>query len=136
MNKIPMIDVQKAFNKAIRKRDGRCMIKDYDFCNGGLECSHFFKVSSNPTLRFYPFNAYTQCQRHHWKHHNISERPYIDFLLHFYPDELQYMKTVRKRCIKYSEPLKAKIIELCNSGKLIELRDLLRNVIAGEEYEY
>ena len=73
-NKISLPKVQEAFNSAIKRRDRRCMVRDYEPCCGQLECSHFFSVGSSPALRFYPPNAYTQCQKHHWKHHNKWHR--------------------------------------------------------------
>ena len=72
-HKISLDKVQKAFNDAIKRRDCRCMIKDYEPCYGQLECSHFYTVGANPSLRFYPPNAYAQCQKHHWNHHNKKE---------------------------------------------------------------
>jgi len=45
-NKIPIDKVQEAFNSAIKRRDMRCMIRDYEPCCGQLECIHFFTVGS------------------------------------------------------------------------------------------
>ena len=124
-NKISLDKVQEAFNAAIKRRDCRCMIKDYEPCTGQLECSHFFSVGSSPSLRFYPPNAYTQCSGHHWKHHNKKEPFYEEwmYLRHF--DDCMNMGTLRTRYIKYTDDLKAEIIRLCNADRLDELQDLI-----------
>lgn len=37
-NKISLDKVQEAFNSAIKRRDMRCMIRDFEQCCGQLEC--------------------------------------------------------------------------------------------------
>lgn len=128
-NKISLDKVQEAFNSAIKRRDMRCMIRDYEPCCGQLECSHFFTVGSSPALRFYPPNAYTQCQKHHWKHHNVwtCDDPYSydSFLLCNHEQEVNQMGSMAHRYIKYTDDLKAEIIRLCNADKLDELKELI-----------
>jgi len=128
-NKIPIDKVQEAFNSAIKRRDKRCMIRDYEPCCGQLECSHFFSVGSSPALRFYPPNAYAQCQKHHWKHHNVwtCDDPYSydSFLLCNHEQEVNQMGSMAYRYIKYTDALKAEIIRLCNADKLDELKELI-----------
>ena len=128
-NKIPIDKVQEAFNSAIKRRDKRCMIRDYEPCCGGLECSHFYTVGSSPALRFYPPNAWTQCQKHHWKHHNVwtCDDPYSydSFLLCNHEQEANQMGSMAYRYIKYTDELKAEIIRLCNADKLDELKELI-----------
>lgn len=128
-NKIPLSKVQEAFNAAIKRRDGRCMIRDYEPCCGELECSHYFSVGSSPSLRFYPPNAYAQCQKHHWKHHNDwtcdDEFNYEWFMYCYHEKELKYMETIRHCYIKYTDELKAEIIRLCNEDRLDELKELI-----------
>ncbi len=125
---IPIKKVQKAFSDAIKRRDRRCMIRDFECCCGGLECSHFFTQGSAPSLMFYPDNAYAQCSRHHWNHHNklSSKNVYADWLDEHKSAELFYMASVRNRYIKYTDELKAEIIKLCNADKLIELKELIK----------
>lgn len=120
-NKIPLGKVQKAFNDAIKRRDCRCMVQDFDFCEGQLECSHFYTVGANPTLRFYPPNAYTQCQRHHWNHHNKKWQFYEMFLVAEHQQDWLKMQRLRHCIIKYTDELKAEIIKLCNEDRLDEL---------------
>ena len=124
---ISLSKVQEAFNSAIKRRDRRCMIQDYEPCCGELECSHFFTVGSSPSLRFYPPNAYAQCQKHHWNHHNKKEwaDAYEDWLRGNHLEELETMKGLRHRFIKYTDELKAEIIKLCNDDKLDELKTLI-----------
>lgn len=126
-NKIPIKKVQIAFSNAIKRRDCRCMIKDYEPCFGALECSHYFTQGGNPSLMFYPPNAYAQCHRHHYNHHNKKEcsEVYKNWLEMYKALDLQYMESHRNKIIKYTDELKAKIIELCNADKLDELKELI-----------
>lgn len=124
-NKIPLEKVQKAFNDAIKRRDCRCLIKDYEPCYGQLECSHFYTIGGNPSLRFYPPNAYAQCSKHHWNHHNKSAKTYVKWMQNYHNEELEYMQTARNKFIKYDDELKAEIIRLCNADKLDELKKLI-----------
>jgi len=126
-HKISIDKVQEAFNSAIKRRDCRCMIKDFEPCCGQLEASHFFTTGGNPALRFYPANAYAQCQRHHWNHHNKKEwaDAYEDWLRRNHLEELETMEGLRHRYIKYDDDLKAEIIRLCNADKLDELQKLI-----------
>lgn len=128
--KISIDKVQEAFNSAIKRRDCRCMIRDYEPCSGDLECSHFHSVGASPALRFYPPNAYAQCQKHHWNHHNRKEPALCNVYLHWmmehhYNDE-QKMLELKSRYIKYTDELKAEIIRLCNEDRLDELAELIR----------
>ena len=123
--KIPIDKVQKAFNDAIKRRDGRCMVKDFEPCCGALECSHFYTVGGNPALRFYPMNAWTQCSKHHWNHHNKSARTYVEWMRENKSKELNYMQSARSKFIKYTDGLKAEIVRLCDEDKLDELQKLI-----------
>ena len=128
-HKISIEKVQEAFNSAIKRRDCRCMIKDYEPCCGQLECSHYFTVGSSPALRFYPPNAYAQCQRHHWKHHNVWKdgEPWTYKRFLWNKDKMEYCNLERLHFyyIKYTDELKAEIIRLCNTDKLDELKALI-----------
>ena len=106
------------------------MIKDFEPCYGQLECSHFFTTGANPSIRFYPPNAYTQCQKHHWKHHNVWKNgdnliSYQGWLEEHHKQDLEKMEVLRHRYIKYDDELKAEIIRLCNADKLDELQKLI-----------
>lgn len=107
------------------------MVRDYEPCCGDLECSHFHSVGSSPALRFYPPNAYAQCQKHHWKHHNSKEWSdenydrYFEWLEENHREELEVMSALRHRYIKYDDDLKSEIIRLCNADKLYELKELI-----------
>lgn len=124
---IPLVNVQKAFSRAIKRRDGRCMVRDYEPCCGGLECSHFFTQGAHPSLMFYPPNAYTQCQRHHWNHHNNkdSKTVYAEWLDDNHSDDLRRMVGLCSKYIKYTDELKRRIMRLCDSDRLDELARLI-----------
>ena len=126
-HKISIDKVQEAFNSAIKRRDCRCMIRDYQPCYGQLECSHFFTTGSSPSIRFYPPNAYAQCQNHHWNHHNMREdvMMYYNWMENKHPEDLEKMEVLRHKYIKYDDDLKSEIIRLCNADKLDELQKLI-----------
>ena len=124
-HKISLTKVQEAFNSAIKRRDRRCMIRDYEPCSGQLECSHFFSVGSSPSLRFYPPNAWTQCQKHHWKHHNQKDMFYQRWMVNYHWKDFQDMMWFKQLYIKYTDELEAEIIRLCNADKLDELKELI-----------
>lgn len=137
-HKIPLDKVQKAFNDAIKRRDARCMIKDCEACYGQLECSHYHTVGSHPSLRFYPPNAYAQCQKHHWNHHNRKEpalvNTYYHWIIGYHYNDVQKMEELKNRYIKYTDELKAEIISLCNADKLDELTELIEKELGyGKE---
>lgn len=129
MGKINIEKVQEAFNSAIRRRDGRCTVRDFEPCSGPLECSHYHSVGGSPALRFYPPNAWTQCQKHHWNHHNRKEpalvNTYLHWMMNYHYNDEQKMLELKSRYIKYTEELKAEIIMLCNSDRLEELKTLI-----------
>lgn len=133
-HKISLDKVQEAFNSAIKRRDLRCMIKDYEPCFGQLECSHFFTTGANPSLRFYPPNAYAQCQKHHWKHHNDKKCScwYENWMKQEHLADYDKMVFLRHRFIKYDDELKSEIIRLCNEDKLDELTELLEKELDYE----
>ncbi len=124
-NGIPLKNVQKAFSNAIKRRDGRCMVRDYESCYGSLECSHFFTQGANPSLMFYPPNAYAQCRKHHFNHHNKKDLFYFQWITSFHNDDFCKMQNLCHRYIRYSDELKRKIINLCNQDKLGELSRLI-----------
>ena len=130
-HKIPLKKVQVAFSNAIKRRDCRCMVKDYEPCFGGLECSHFFTQGGNPSLMFYPPNAYAQCQKHHWNHHNKAIPFYMGYMTQMHGADLNYMLRAKHKLLKYTDELKAEIIRLCNSDNLEALQILIENQLGG-----
>lgn len=76
-------------------------------------------------MRFYPPNAYTQCQKHHWNHHNKELEFYETWLDMYHASDVWSMKRLRNRYIKYTDELKAEIIRLCNEDRLEELKELI-----------
>ena len=128
---IKLREVQREFSHAIIRRDKRCMIRDFDCCYGRLECSHYHTQGSTPALMFYPFNAFAQCTKHHFNHHNKKEDStiYYNFLLANYPEELEYMDSVKNNYVKYTQEVKRTILLLCESDKLDELAEYIRNLL-------
>ena len=128
-HKISLDKVQQAFNAAVKRRDGRCMVKDYEPCCGELECSHFFTVGASPALRFYPYNAWTQCHKHHHYHHTKWKHDdpwtYKRFIMLDHITEFDWMFKHNHRYIKYTDELKAEIIRLCNEDRLDDLKILI-----------
>ena len=129
---IPIQKVHKAFADAIKRRDCRCMIKTSP-CWGSLEASHFYTKGANPSLMFYPPNAYAQCQKHHREHHQVSAKPYVMFMQNCHSDDLEYMRKARNGFIKYTDELKAEIIRLCNADDLLGLKILIEKEIKMNE---
>lgn len=129
-HKIPLEKVQEAFNAAIKRRDRRCMIRDYEPCEGELECSHFKSVGSSPSLRFYPPNAYSQCQKHHWTHHHkLNRNTYAEWMWENHLEDVEILGELSNRYIKYTDELKAEIIKLCNEDRLEDLKILIEKVL-------
>lgn len=118
-------EVEREFARAIKRRDGCCVIRDLHPCQGGLECSHFFTRGSSPSLAFYPPNAYSQCTLHHWNHHNRKDKFYLRYMKACHFSDYEYMRGHRHRYIKYTEELKQEIVRLCKADKLDELKILI-----------
>lgn len=126
-HKISIDKVQEAFNAAIKRRDCRCVIRDFEPCEGHLECSHYYTVGSSPAIRFHPMNAWTQCQAHHWRHHHAMEsrHTYFKWMTENRPEDLARLDGMRHRFIRYTDALKTEIIRLCNDDRLDELQKLI-----------
>ena len=123
--------VQKAFNEAIRARDQRCTI-DHGQCSGNLECSHFFPVGANSTLRFYPLNAYTQCSSAHFEHHDRNPLLYVNWMKANHYDDIEWMQSVRgKASIRYNQSTLKDILDMCNRGHLEHLTLYIEELNGG-----
>jgi hypothetical protein len=123
--------VQKAFNDAIRERDGRCTI-NHGSCSGNLECSHFFPVGANSTLRFYPGNAYTQCSSAHFEHHNRNPLIYVSWMKANKADDLEWMQSVRSRAsVRYNQGTLRDIYALCKGGQMQMLKEYIEDLNGG-----
>lgn len=125
---ISITKVQTAFNTAIRKRDCFCRIRDERPCSGGLQCSHFYPVGSNNSLRFYPHNAFGQCAGHHLSHHNRNPAFYCRWITDNYPDQVSYMESIRNKTIKYSQSVLKDIYSFCMNDELEELESYIRGL--------
>lgn len=124
-------EVQRAFSHAIIRRDKICKIRDFESCYGRLECSHFFTQGSTPALMFYPYNAYAQCTKHHFNHHNKPEDKgmYRNFLLCNHPEELEYMESVKNHYVKYTQDVKKDILYYCETDDLEGLAEYIRELL-------
>jgi hypothetical protein len=123
--------VQDAFNEAIRRRDARCTI-DHPCCAGNLECSHFFPVGANTSLRFYPGNAYTQCSSAHFEHHNRNPLIYVSWMKEYKADDLAWMQSVRgKASVRYNQSVLMDIYKMCRAGDMNELTRYIEDLNGG-----
>ena len=117
--------VQTAFNQAIVRRDGRCIL------SGGtdnLQCSHFFAVGGSGALRFYPQNAHAQTAGVHINFHNRDVLPYTEWMQENVSG-LEWMKTARKATIHYGQGSLTIIRELCVGDRLAELTSYIYELI-------
>lgn len=121
--------VQTVFNDAIRRRDTFCRVRDDRPCAGGIQCSHFYPVGSNNTLRFYPHNAYGQCAGHHLSHHNRNPAFYCRWITETYPTQVSYMESVRHKTIKYTQEVLKTIYEYCITDNLDDLEYYLKELL-------
>ena len=130
--KIKTAAVQREFNAMITRIGKRCWVKDETPCSGPLQCSHFFPVGGNGGLRFYPFNAFAQCAGHHIAHHQRNPLFYTRWMQLNYPDELEWMESVRGRTVRYTQEVLENILFMCRENKVWELRDYIRSLYVAE----
>lgn len=128
--KIKLTDVQKEFNRMIVRRDKFCRVRDNIYhCKGNLQCSHFFTVGANSSLRFYPYNAFTQCAGHHLAHHHRDPLFYARYMQDNWASELEFMEPARKVVVHYSQENLAEIIKLCKQDEWFALGEYIKNLI-------
>lgn len=128
--KLTIQQVQQNFNRAIVRRDGICRVTDgRTNCKGVYQCSHFFPVGGNSCLRFYPYNAFTQCAGHHLAHHNRDPKFYTVWMQEHYQHELEWMESVRGKSLRYTQPILEQISDLCRNEQLRELAELIRGLL-------
>lgn len=126
--KIKTTAVQREFNAMITRIGKRCWVKDETPCSGPLQCSHYFPVGGNGGLRYYPFNAFPQCAGHHIAHHQRNPLFYTRWMEINYPDELEWMESVRGRTVRYTQEVMENILFMCRENKVWELRDYIRSL--------
>lgn len=126
--KLSISKVQEAFNKAIVRRDSACMVKNDNPCSGQLQCSHFYPVGGNSGLRFYPFNAFTQCAGHHFSHHNRDTLFYPKWMQEHCLEELKWMESVRGIPVRYTQAVLFDIYNACKTDNLMALVDIVRGL--------
>lgn len=130
--KITTEKVQKAFNRAIVRRDKICRVRESGtVCAGDMQCSHFFPVGGNGGLRFYPANAYAQCAGHHFSHHNRNPAFYHEWMMENAPEELEWMESVRGKPLRYSQGVLAEILECCENDDLESVALIVRGLYGG-----
>lgn len=135
--KITLVRVQKEFNSMICRVGQMCRVRDNTPCSvvdkeHPLQCSHFFTVGGNGGLRYYPFNAFPQCAGHHIAHHQRNPLFYAEFMQNNYPDELEWMESVRGKTLRYTQEVLANILSYCVNDKVWELRDYIRSLYVAE----
>jgi len=126
--KIRISKVQEAFNKAIIRRDQRCMVANEFPCSGGLQCSHYYPVGGNSCLRFYPWNAYAQCAGHHLAHHNRDPLFYTQWMQLNHAKELYWMENVRGKSVRYTQIILQEIYENCVNDRLDTVAEIVRSL--------
>lgn len=128
-SKITLAKVQKEFNAYVRRRDDDCLIKDHKTCcKGDLNASHFFPVGGNSGLRFYPFNCFGQCAGHHISHHQRNPLFYVEWMQEKYPEELEWMESVRGKSVRYNQDVLKTIFSLCREGDTEGLKSFIRSL--------
>lgn len=132
--KLKITKVQTAFNRLIRERDGRCVTADGS-CAGRLECSHFYPVGGNGSLRFHPKNAHGQCTKHHMDYHNRDSRTY-NLWMENNVECLKMLDWLRTRTIKYSQPVLRDIYRFCTEGNLKELEEYINTMGGVDEGDW
>lgn len=128
--KLTAAKVQVEFNAMIRRRDGRCMV-NYGSCDApekDLQCSHYYRVKSNGGLRFYPYNAWTQCSKHHMIHHEVDDDMYPEWMRIHCPEELEWMRSVRGRPVRYTQLVLREILEACKRDDAEAVRKIVRGL--------
>ena len=129
--KLTVTKVQDAVNKAIRERDGECVVRDgRHSCAGCLTASHFYSVGGNSTFRFYPPNIHTQCLSHHGIHERKQEPFfYRSWMLENYAEEMVWMRDNWYKTVRYSQPVLEDIQALAKAGELDILTEYIRSLI-------
>lgn len=114
--------LQQEFNAAIIRRDKICRVRDNAHCCcGALQCSHFHAVGGSSSLRFYPFNAFAQCARHHELHHCGAREFYKEFLAANYPKEFEFMNAVKTKPLKLCNEDIDLLTTLCRKNSLADI---------------
>lgn len=119
--------VQTAFNQAIVRRDGYCILSGK---GDNLQCSHFFAVGGSGALRFYPGNAHAMTAGVHIHFHNRDVLPYTEWMQENC-NELEWMKTARKATIHYGQGSLTIIQSYCKEDRLAELCAYIIELIDG-----
>ena len=128
--KLTAAKVQVEFNAMIRRRDGRCMV-NYGSCDApekDIQCSHFYSVKGNGGLRFYPYNAWGQCSRHHLIHHNTDSYMYAKWMEKHCPEELKWMESVRGKPVRYTQIVLREILDACKADDCERVRKIVRGL--------
>ena len=129
IKKLSVAKVQAAVNKAIRDRDGFCMVQDGRHgCNGTLTASHYHSVGGNSTFRFYPPNIHCQCLGHHGIHER-GQDPffYRRWMQENEADALEFMELNWNARIKYSQVTLREIYDLAKNGDLEGLKEYIES---------
>ena len=126
--KLTAAKVQVEFNAMIRRRDGRCMVNDGYCTNNTLQASHYFPIGGNGGLRFYPYNVWTQCGKHHNCHHHGNTDMYPRWLREHCPEELEWMASVCGRPVRYTQAVLREILEACKRDDAEAVRKIVRGL--------
>ncbi len=122
--------VQQAVNKAIIRRDTRCVTCGTRM---NLSASHYYAVGSSPSVRFYSKNIHTQCLECH-RAYERDETTYDDYLEEkFSTDTLFKLSWMAHRVCKLADFDLKEIKKLANGydGSNDNLEKIDKIVIGG-----
>ena len=131
VKKLTVTKVQDAVNKAIRERDGCCVVRDGRHeCAGCLTASHFYPKGGCSAFRFYPPNINTQCLGHHGIHERRQDPFfYKNWMDDHYPEAMELMECRYHASIKYDQITLAEIMAMAKAGRLNDLEAYIRGLI-------
>ena len=129
--KLTVTKVQDAANRAIRERDGQCVVRDGRHeCAGCLTASHFYPKGGCSAFRFYPPNINTQCLGHHGIHERRQDPFfYKRWMEDRYPEEMELMECRYHASIKYDQITLSEIMAMAKEGRLDDLEAYIRELV-------
>jgi hypothetical protein len=130
--KLTAAKVQVEFNAMIRRRDNRCMVNEGSCNNTTFQASHYFPVGGNGGLRFYPYNCFCQCAKHHNMHHHGNTDMYPEWMRTHCPEELEWMKSVCGRPVRYTQEVLREILAACKDDDCEKVRRIVRGLYVAE----
>ena len=123
--KLTAAKVQPFFNHAIVAAERFSVLSG---SKDSLQCSHFFPVGGNGSLRFYPPNAHAMTAGEHIHFHNRDVLPYTEWMQEHVP-ELEWMKRAKGKTIKYTQSLLAYILGASKRGEVALIESVIKELL-------